>query len=70
MPFVEVIHASQEAPSKAQKQAFAREVVAIFRDVLGTPDGRLLLTFYNLDEEDSLAGLLKDDPPLDETASG
>ncbi|RMF80278.1 MAG: hypothetical protein D6737_08605 [Chloroflexi bacterium] len=61
MPMVEVIHATPTPTTHEQKQAFAEEAVEIFHDVLGTPHGRLRLFFYQLDWEDSIAGLLSDD---------
>jgi phenylpyruvate tautomerase PptA (4-oxalocrotonate tautomerase family) len=59
MPILEVVHATQEPATAAQKQAFTRAVVEIFRDVLGTPDGRLKVFFYQLGWEDCSAGLLE-----------
>lgn len=59
MPMVEIIQASQEPASVEQKRALTREVVEIFKEVLGTPDGRLRLFFSSLDWEDGIAGLLE-----------
>jgi hypothetical protein len=59
MPLLEIVHASQETATAAQKRAFTRAAVEIFRDVLGTPDGRLQVFFYQLDWEDCIAGLLE-----------
>jgi hypothetical protein len=61
MPILEVIHSTPEPVSVEQKQAFARAAVEIFRDVLGTPDGRLKVFFYQLGWEDCIAGLLDGD---------
>jgi phenylpyruvate tautomerase PptA (4-oxalocrotonate tautomerase family) len=58
MPLLEVIHSSQEPATLEQKQAFVRSAVEIFRDVLGTPDGRLKVFFNQLDWEDGIEGLL------------
>jgi hypothetical protein len=58
MPLVEVLHSSQEPATLEQKRAFARSAVEIFRDVLGTPDGRLKIFFQQLDWEDGIEGLL------------
>jgi hypothetical protein len=63
MPLLEVIHATAQPASVEQKRALTREVVEIFRAVLGTPDGRLRVFFYTLDVEDSIVGLLDDPPP-------
>lgn len=66
MPILEVVHAAQEPATLEQKQAFVRSTVEIFRDVLGTPDGRLRVFFYQLGLQDSIAGLLQsdaDEPP-------
>jgi hypothetical protein len=48
MPLLEVLHAAREPVSREPKQVFARSAVEIFRDVLGTPDGRLRVVFYPL----------------------
>jgi phenylpyruvate tautomerase PptA (4-oxalocrotonate tautomerase family) len=61
MPILEVVHAAKEPVTTEQKRAFARSAVEIFRDVLGTPDGRLRVFFYPLEWEDSIAGLLEGD---------
>lgn len=60
MPLLEILYASQEPASTEHKRVFARSAVEIFRDVLGTPDGRLRVVFYPLGWEDSLEGLLDD----------
>ncbi len=59
MPILEVVHATQATATVEQKQAFVRSTVEIFRDVLGTPDGRLRVFFYQLGWEDCIAGLLE-----------
>lgn len=59
MPIIEVVHASKEPATVEQKQEFVRSTVEIFRDVLGTPDGRLRVFFYQLGWEDCIAGLLE-----------
>jgi phenylpyruvate tautomerase PptA (4-oxalocrotonate tautomerase family) len=64
MPMLEVIRASEEPLNQSQKQAFVQDVVEIFRDVLGTPDGRLRLFFTPVEWEDSIVGLLPDDADL------
>jgi Tautomerase-like len=61
MPILEVVHAAKEPATTEQKRSFARSAVEIFRDVLGTPDGRLRVFFYPLGWEDNLAGLLEGD---------
>jgi hypothetical protein len=58
MPLLEVLHSSQEPATLEQKRAFARSAVEIFRDVLGTPDGRLKVFFQQLAWEDGIEGLL------------
>ena len=58
MPLLEVLHAAEEPATVGQKQAFARSAVEIFRDVLGTPDGRLKMFFHQLGWEDGIEGLL------------
>ena len=59
MPLLEVLYASEEPPPLERKRAFAREAVAIFHEVLGTPPGRLRLVIHHLKPDDSL-GLLED----------
>jgi phenylpyruvate tautomerase PptA (4-oxalocrotonate tautomerase family) len=59
MPLLEVIYTSDEPLPLDRKRAFAREVVAIFHEVLGTPPGRLRLVIHHLKPDDSL-GLLED----------
>jgi len=61
MPLLEVVYAREEPLPVEQRRAFAREAVEIFREVLGTPPGRLRLAFYHLEPEESL-GLLDDLP--------
>jgi hypothetical protein len=65
MPVMEVIHAAKEKADTAQKRAFVRSAVEIFRDVLGTPDGKLRVFFYQLDYEDGIEGLLNSDEDED-----
>lgn len=60
MPILEIVHATQEPATTAQKRAFTRAAVEIFRDVLGTPDGRLKVFFYQLGWEDCIEGLMED----------
>jgi phenylpyruvate tautomerase PptA (4-oxalocrotonate tautomerase family) len=62
MPLLEVVYAREEPLPVEQRRAFAREAVEIFREVLGTPPGRLRLAFYYLEPEDSL-GLLDEPRP-------
>jgi len=59
MPLLEVLYAGEEPLSQDCKRAFAREAVAIFHEVLGTPPGRLRLVIHQLKPDDSL-GLLDD----------
>ena len=59
MPLLEVIYTSDEPLPLDRKRAFAREAVAIFHEVLGTPPGRLRLVIHHLKPDDSL-GLLED----------
>jgi hypothetical protein len=68
MPVMEVIHAAEEPATTDQKRAFVRSAVEIFRDVLGTPDGKLRVFFYQLDALDGIDGLLKSGD--DEDAGG
>jgi phenylpyruvate tautomerase PptA (4-oxalocrotonate tautomerase family) len=63
MPLLEVLHAAQEPATREQKQAFARSAVEIFRDVLGTPDGRLKVFFHQLGWDDGIEGLLQAESP-------
>jgi hypothetical protein len=63
---LEAIHATHKPATVEQKRAFTREAVQIFHDVLGTPDGKLRIFFYALDLEDSIAGLLDDNPRADD----
>ena len=57
MPMLEVVAMREEPLSLEAKRAFARAAVEIFREVLGTPPGRLQLAFFHLRPDDSL-GLL------------
>ena len=59
MPLLEVIYTGDEPLPLDRKRAFAREAVAIFHEVLGTPPGRLRLVIHHLKPDDSL-GLLED----------
>lgn len=59
MPLLEVIYTGDEPLPLDRKRAFAREAVAIFHEVLGTPPGRLRLVIHHLQPDDSL-GLLED----------
>jgi phenylpyruvate tautomerase PptA (4-oxalocrotonate tautomerase family) len=59
MPLLEVIYTSDEPLPLDRKRAFAREAVAIFHEVLGTPPGRLRLVIHHLKPDDSL-GLLEE----------
>jgi len=59
MPLLEVLYASDEPLPLDRKRAFAREAVAIFHEVLGTPPGRLRLVIHHLKPDDSL-GLLEE----------
>ena len=68
MPILEIVHATHEPASVEQKQAFTRAVVEIFRDVLGTPDGRLKVFFYQLGWEDCIAGLMENSAERQEEA--
>ncbi len=63
MPLLEVVYAREEPLPVERRRAFACEAVEIFRQVLGTPVGRLRLAFYYLEPEESL-GLL-DAPPAE-----
>ena len=54
MPLVEVLYARPEPFDRERKQAFARAAVGIFRDVVGTPPGRLRLAFQHLQPDDTL----------------
>ena len=54
MPLVEVLYARSEPFDKERKQAFAQAAVEIFRDVVGTPPGRLRLAFQHLQPDDTL----------------
>jgi hypothetical protein len=63
---LEAIHATHKPATVEQKRAFTREAVKIFHDVLGTPAGKLRIFFYTLDWEDSIAGLLDENPATDE----
>ncbi|HEY8346790.1 MAG TPA: hypothetical protein VIL07_05860 [Symbiobacteriaceae bacterium] len=57
MPMLEVIRSGPEALTLKQKQAFVREAEQIFREVLGTPPGRLRLLFQEIAPTDTLEGL-------------
>lgn len=60
MPLLEIVHSTQVPPTETQKQALAREVIDIFHEVLGTPDGRLRVCYYPVAWQDTLPGLLED----------
>lgn len=60
MPLLEVLYAAEEPLPLERRRAFAREAVAIFQEVLGTPPGRLRLSIHRLHPDESL-GLLADD---------
>ncbi|MCS7290178.1 MAG: hypothetical protein NZ699_13695 [Roseiflexus sp.] len=60
MPLLEVLYAAEEPLPLERRRAFAREAVAIFQEVLGTPPGRLRLVIHRLHPDDSL-GLLAED---------
>lgn len=62
MPMLEVIHGLPEAPGVAAKRAFAEEAAQIFREVLGTPPGRLRLFYRRVDPEDTIECLLAPGP--------
>lgn len=53
MPLLEVMHASQRRMTRDRKRAFIQETTAIFREVLGTPPGRLRVVIHNLEPEDT-----------------
>lgn len=57
MPMLEVIRSRAEALRLEEKQAFALEAEQIFREVLGTPPGRLRLLFQQVAPEDTIEGL-------------
>jgi len=65
MPMLEVLYQRREPLLPEAKQGFARAAVEIFREVLGTPPGRLQLAFFHLRPDDSL-GLLAEPNALDE----
>lgn len=60
MPLLEVLYAAEEPLPPERRRAFAREAVAIFQEVLGTPPGRLRLVIHHLHPDDSL-GLLAEE---------
>jgi hypothetical protein len=58
---LEVLRAADKPLTAAQKRAFAREATRIFREILGTPPGRLRLFFIEtapVEQEDP-----GEDPP-------
>lgn len=57
MPMLEVVRSGAESLSLEQKRAFAREAEQIFREVLGTPPGRLRLLYQQIAPEDTIEGL-------------
>ena len=67
MPLLEVIHASKKPATLDQKRALVKDLITIFRDVLGTPEGRLRVFFVPLGADDSIAGLLASDETDDQT---
>ena len=66
MPIVEVVHAAQQPATVGQKQAFVRSAIEIFRDVLGTPDGRLRIFYQHVAWDDCITGLLEHGDETDE----
>jgi hypothetical protein len=70
MPLLEVLQSTRKPVSVEQKRAFARSVVEICRDILGTPDGRLKIFFYQLGWEDGIEGLLEPHIEADDDSPG
>jgi hypothetical protein len=54
MPLIEILYARSEPFDRERKQAFAQAAVEIFREVVGTPPGRLRLAFQHLQPDDTL----------------
>jgi len=47
------MHASQRRLNRDRKRAFIQETTEIFREVLGTPPGRLRVVIHPLEPEDT-----------------
>ena len=54
---LEVITVSSEVDNHEGKQQFVKEAIDIFREVLGTPPGRLRLVITELDKANTIEGL-------------
>ena len=57
MPFVEIVHVTDNSVNCTQKQAFIKDIQSIFAEVLGTSKQALRIVFYNLDVENSSEGM-------------
>lgn len=69
MPLVEVIYSGRKRATTEEKRALMHDLADIFADVLGTPQGRLQVLFFDLDWEDSITNLLSGDQPDNAPAS-
>jgi phenylpyruvate tautomerase PptA (4-oxalocrotonate tautomerase family) len=70
MPIVEVLYTRPEPLDVAQRKAFARDVVQVFNEVLGTPPARLQLVIRHLRPDEGTELLsLPDDGARPESSS-
>ena len=53
MPLLEVLHAADKPLPAERKRAFLAEMLTVFREVLGTPPGRLRVVIHYLRPEDT-----------------
>lgn len=70
MPLLEVLYAGDEPAPIERRRAFAREAVAIFQEVLGTPPGRLRLVIHHLKPAESLGLLAEDGTDAEQRETG
>lgn len=57
MPLLEVLHAADQPLPAERKRAFLADMLAVFREVLGTPPGRLRVVIHHLPPEDTTDAL-------------
>lgn len=62
MPMLEVLRSAKDRLEPEKKRAFAKDATKIFREVIGTPPGRLRLFFLEMPWDKSLEEVMDDDP--------
>ncbi|MCW5852551.1 MAG: hypothetical protein KIT87_20930 [Anaerolineae bacterium] len=58
MPLLEVLHAADKPLPAERKRAFMADMLTIFREVLGTPPGRLRVVIHHLPPDDTTDELM------------